>query len=124
MSTERLTDEVKELSQNVKDYVNLRITLLKITITEKLSRVLTFLVLVFFTSLFVLLFSMFICFTLVYLYGEYIGPLWQGALIVAAIILLKAVLLYVFRRKLILDPIVRFLSRVFLEEQINEEDEL
>jgi hypothetical protein len=122
MEPGKISDNFSELTENVKKYINLRIDLVKLILTEKLARMATVFLLInilFIVSMFLLLF---LSFGFIYWYGEMIGPMWEGALIVAGVYLLIGVMILIFRVQIIMNPLIRQISKVLMEEKDENEE--
>jgi hypothetical protein len=121
MAPGRITDNVSMLTENVKDYVNLRIDLAKLILTEKIARLASFFlisVIFFILAMFLLLF---LSLAFVYWFGADIGPTWLGALIIAAIYVLGGVLIYVKRHQFFINPLVTHLTKILMEDKDENE---
>ena len=119
-SGNNLCDNFSELTENVKKYINLRIDMLKLILTEKIAKiasVILFSVIIFILFMFLLLF---LSFTFIYWYGATVGPTYAGALIVAGIYFLAGLILVIFRTQFITNPIIRQITKVLMDEK-NEE---
>jgi hypothetical protein len=117
MEPGRISDNFSLLTENVKDYVNLRIDLAKLVLTEKLARLVSFFlisVIFFILGMFLLLF---VSLAFVYWFGADIGPAWLGALIVTAIYILGGVLIYTKRHEFFINPLVTQLAKILMEEK-------
>ncbi|MEI6455854.1 MAG: phage holin family protein [bacterium] len=122
MEPGKISDNFSELTENVKKYINLRIDLVKLILTEKLARMAMVFLLInilFIVSMFLLLF---LSFGFIYWYGEMVGPMWEGALIVAGVYLLIGVIILVFRVQIIMNPLIQQISKVLMEEKDENEE--
>ena len=116
MAPGRISDNVSLLTENVKDYVNLRIDLAKLILTEKISRLASFFliaVIFFILAMFLLLF---LSLAFVFWFGNDIGPAWIGALMITAVYLLGGVLIYVKRHQFFINPLVSHLTKILMED--------
>ena len=121
MAPGRISDNVSMLTENVKDYVNLRIDLAKLILTEKLAKLLSFFlisVIFFILAMFLLLF---LSLAFVSWFGAAIGPPWLGSLVVAAIYVLGGVLIFVKRHQFFINPLVSHLSKILMEDKDENE---
>ena len=121
MEPGRISDNISLLTENVKDYVNLRIDLLKLILTEKIAKLASFFliaVIFFILAMFLLLF---LSMAFVFWFGNDIGPAWLGALIVTAIYILGGILIYVKRHQFFINPLVSHLSKILMEEKDENE---
>jgi len=105
------------MTENVKDYVNLRIDYIKLLLTEKIARMASFFllsVIFFILGMFLLLF---ISFAFVFWYGEEIGPTFVGALIIVGFYIVTGLTIYGMRNKLFVNPMVKKLAKIIMEEE-------
>lgn len=120
MGPGKIADNFSLLTENVKDYVNLRIDLTKLILTEKIAKLTSFFliaVIFFILAMFLLLFlSMAFVF-----WFEQIGPAWLGALIVTAFYILGGVLIYVRRHQFFINPLVSHLTKILMEDKDENE---
>jgi hypothetical protein len=122
-----LSDLLLKFFEQLKVYVNLRIEYFKLHVAEYLIR--------FFSSfaLYIILFwilffaTFFASFAFAYWYGEKTGHWSTGFLIVTGFYILAAVLVYVFRRILIIRPFTRLILEQMdfnqTKDQENEKEE-
>ncbi len=121
METGPISDNISSLTENVKDYINLRIDLFKLVITEKISRVVSaFLIAVvfFILAMFMLLF---LSLAFMFWFGEVVGPTWAGALIVTALYVIAGLIIYRKRHQIFLNPLVTQITKVLMEEDSSHE---
>ncbi|MEI7661376.1 MAG: phage holin family protein [Bacteroidota bacterium] len=121
MDTGRISDNFSQLTENVKDYVNLQVDLLKLVLTEKIARLATFFliaVIFFILAMFLLLF---LSLAFVFWFGQDLGPTWAGALIVTAFYIVFGVMIYGFRHTLFINPLVTRLTKILMEEKDENE---
>jgi len=117
MAPGKISENVTLLTENVKDYINLRIDLAKLILTEKLAKLASFFliaVIFFILAMFLLLF---ISFAFVFWFGEDVGPTWAGALIITAFYILCGVVIYLKRNALFINPLVTHLTKILMEEK-------
>jgi len=115
-----MTDnDYKKLFQEGKEYFKLNWDYGKLTLTEKLSIFLS-------TSAVVLLVFLLCGIALIYLLSALISSLtdvlgcaWGAYLIAAATVLLILIVILAFKKKLIINPIARFMSRLILTPDDN-----
>jgi hypothetical protein len=120
METPKFSESVSTLSDHAKEYINLRVDLVKLILVEKVSR-LTSLLLLFIIFFILLMFAaVFLSLAFVLWYGEHAGPMWAGALIVVGILFAKGILLYFLRKRLLLNPVIRQLSGIIMEDAGHE----
>ncbi len=117
MESQTLKDNFSEISENVKAYVRLKANLLKLTLTEKLSLIISALLISVILFLVFLFISMFISFAFIFWFRDHAGPLYVGALIVAGFYLLVGVIVFLMRNKIFINPLVSKISNILLEEE-------
>lgn len=106
----------RKLFEEVKKYINLQIDYAKLTATEKISVILGMSVL--FAVILVLSVGagIYLSFALVYLLEPLVGIVGSYAIVGAVFLLLIAIVI-LFKKKLILVPITRFISKVLLDNE-------
>ena len=120
MEPGKISDNFSMLTENVKDYINLRIDLAKLILTEKIAKLASFFliaVIFFILAMFLLLF---LSMAFVFWFGE-IGPAWLGALIVTAVYILGGIFIYVRRHQVFINPLVSHLTKILMEEKDENE---
>ncbi|MCK9424200.1 MAG: phage holin family protein [Bacteroidales bacterium] len=121
MESGRLSDNFSSLTENVKDYIDLRIDYLKLVLTEKIARLASFFlisVIFFILAMFLLLF---LSLAFVFWFGEEIGPTWVGAMIVTTVYIVGGVIVYFQRHNLFINPLVSHLTKILMEEHDENE---
>jgi Putative Actinobacterial Holin-X, holin superfamily III len=109
-------DNFEQLYSDLKQYVKLQTELVKVEFVEKLTILLSAFIIVSlvialaFGGLFYLFFS------LAYTLESVVGSLELAFAIIAGLYLLLILILVVFRKSLVVNPIVRFLSNLFLNK--------
>jgi len=117
MESTKISDNFTQLTENIKDYVNLRIDLAKLIITEKLAKLVSFFliaVIFFILAMFLLLF---ISLAFVYWFDAAIGSSWVGALIVTAVYVMGGILIYIKRHEFFINPLVTQITKILMEEK-------
>ena len=116
MEKNALSDNLAEITAIVKSYVNTRIDLLKLTLLQKITRAGTYLLT--FVSVLVSLFSIliFLMFAFSFWYGEKTGSLSEGFLISAGIFLFLLIVLYLLRRVIFSNNLVKIFSHILFSD--------
>ena len=100
----------------------MKLELYKLMVAEGVAQLLSSIMI----SLVVLLLSIFFLFFLalafVYWYGEVVGHMYVGALIVTAFYLVISVIVFIFRDKLFIDPLITKLTSLMDEEEDYEKN--
>jgi len=122
MEARNISDNFSSLSGNVKEYIRLKLDLYKLMLVEGVTQLVSSVMI----SLVVLLLANFFLFFLglafVYWFGEEVGHMYVGALIMVGFYLLASLLVYIFRDRLFINPIITKLS-TFLHEEKHDEEE-
>ncbi len=122
MSEKKLSENLAELKNLAKSYVDSYIVLWKLQFLEKLSRIGTFLVS---SVIMIMIFSFalfFATFAFSYWYGKNVGNFAEGFLISTAFYLLLALFVYIFRKKLIGNPVIKTISSILFKEDEKHEE--
>ena len=112
---EKLSDEIRDIFREGKNWVNLEIEYAKLTLAEKFTVLMSTLVigavcLLMFTIILVLL-----GFSLAELFMEVMNPA-LAFLSAAGVVLLLAVILFLCRKPLLLNPMAKFITRLFIDK--------
>ena len=122
MESKKISDNFSEITENIKEYVHLKIDILKLTLTEKFARLASFIVIMLIFFIIFLFFSLFVSLAFIFWFRDHAGPAYIGALIVAAFYLILGGLIYLLRNTLFINPLVAQLSQILLEEDTNENE--
>ena len=120
MEAQKISENFSELADNVRKYIQLRIDLLKLNILEKLSKLVSYLVITVIFFLLFLFFILFISMGFIFWFRDRQGPEWIGSLIVAGFYVMIGVLIYFFRFRLFINPVVTRLSKIIFEDEDEE----
>jgi len=124
METDSLSSQIKQLIDEIKVYVNLRISYLRVNVAEFLIRFFSGLVLWMVIFLFLFFVLVFGSFAFAYWFGELTGKMSLGFLIIAGFYILLAVLIFAFRRPLIVRPFTKMIiNQMELDINNDEKDE-
>ena len=105
-------ENMQQLFIEFKKYLELQKEYTKLEVTEKLSKLLSTLLLVVILGV-VVLFHL--SFTLVYILAPLVGGLMMSFALITCFHILLIVLLVLFRKKLIIDPTVKLIAELFLD---------
>ncbi|MCB0804987.1 MAG: hypothetical protein KDC05_04260 [Bacteroidales bacterium] len=113
-----LTENLEELNDVVKSYINARIRLFQLIMLDKFAKAGTFII----TSILVMISGAFILLLLTlafsYWYGNTYGSLAEGFLISAGFFVIVTLIVYAMRKSFITNLIIRVISELF-----NHQDE-
>jgi hypothetical protein len=120
MESNRISDNFSSLTENVRDYINLRVDYVKLLLTEKIAKLASFFLLSVIFFILAMFLVLFISFAFVFWFGEEVGPTYFGALIVVAVYIIIGLLIYWMRHKMFINPMVKHLAKILMEEEDNE----
>ena len=110
-------NKYEELWAELKKYLTLQIDYAKLTTVEKLVVLLSAIAMVAVMLILGACVLFYLSFAVVFMLSDAIGSTWGAYLIVSGIFLVLMVGVYALRQKLILDPVSRFLTRLFLHHK-------
>jgi len=122
MDPTTISGQFSTLTGNVKEYVRLKFELFRLIAAEKVVLLTTHILItliLFFLGLFLIFF---LSLSFIFWYGEYIGSMYEAALMVSGFFLLMSVLVYLFRYQLFINPLVSRLSNMIVEDEADEEE--
>ena len=123
MESDSFAGQFKQLFEQVKVYFNLRISYLRLYIAEYLIRFFSSLVLwmvIFLFLFFVLVFS---SFAFAYWFGEITGRWSMGFLIVAGFYIFLALIMFIFRRQIIVKPFTKLIISQMELDNLNDTED-
>ena len=110
-------NKYEELWAEMKKYLTLQIDYAKLTTVEKLVVLLSAIAMVAVMLILGACVLFYLSFAVVFMLSDAIGSTWGAYLIVSGIFLVLMLVVYALRQKLILDPVSRFLTRLFLHHK-------
>lgn len=110
-------NKYEELWAELKKYLTLQIDYAKLTTVEKLVALLSAIAMVAVMLILGACVLFYLSFAVVFMLSDAIGSTWGAYLIVSGIFLVLMLVVYALRQKLILDPVSRFLTRLFLHHK-------
>jgi len=122
MEQKKIFESIADLIDQVKNYVQLRINLFKLNLTDKLATLTTTLLISIILFIVFLFFTLFLSLAFIFWFREYVGAAYIGALIVAGFYILLGIVVYLLRDKLFLNRVVAQISKIFLEEEDENEE--
>lgn len=118
-ANDKSIDNLTELFKEVKKYLKLQGEYVKLDLVEKLTILLSTLTLIFVLIILGTMAAFYLSFMLVYVLASATGSLLAGYAIIGGILILLAFIIYRLRQKLIFQPMVNFLARLFLDDSSN-----
>jgi hypothetical protein len=121
MEKNKLSENLAEITAALKSYVNTRFDLMKLTLLQKITRAGTYML--SFVSILVSLFSIliFLMFAFSFWYGEKTGSLSTGFLISAGIFLVLMIVIFLLRKSIFSNPLIRIFSHILFTDEDNKE---
>lgn len=118
-ANDKSIDNLTELFKEVKKYLKSQGEYVKLDLVEKLTILLSTLTLIFVLIILGTMAAFYLSFMLVYVLASATGSLVAGYAIIGGILILLAFIIYRLRQKLIFQPMVNFLARLFLDDSSN-----
>lgn len=112
---EKITDEIKEVFLQGKNWLKLEIEYAKLTVAEKFTILLSMLIIGAICLLMGMVVLILLAFALVELFKMMMAPS-LAYLTVAGIICVLILLVYFLRKLILLNPIARFITRLFISK--------
>lgn len=119
-SQDKSIDNLESLVKEMKKYIELQGEYLKFDLVEKLTILLGTLILILLITVLSMMAVFYFSFMLVYALEPITGSLIGSYAMIGGIILILAFLIYIYRKKLIFQPMVNFLSHLFLDNPNKE----
>ncbi len=110
-------ENFKQLFIELKRFLELQKDYLKLDAVEKLSKLFYMIVLAFLLSSLTMIALFYLMFTCAYLLDQWLDNLAASFGIVTAIVAIIALLVYAFRKPLIIEPMVRTLANILLNNE-------
>ncbi len=117
LGSEQTIDSLQALFNEVKKYVELQKDYIKLDIVQKLTILLSAFILIIVLMILGMIALFYLSFTLAYILEPHVGGLMASYAIISGSILLIIVCIYLFRQRLITQPLTRFLANLFLNDQ-------
>lgn len=115
-ANDKSIDNLQDLFQEFRKYLELQGQYLRFEVIEKLTILLSTLVLIFILIIVGVMALFYFSFMLVYMLAMTTGSFAAGYAIIGTALILIALLIYHFRAALIFQPMVNFLARLFLDD--------
>lgn len=116
-ATDKTIDSLQALFTEVKHYVDLQKDYVKLDITHKLTILLSTLILILVLVILGMIALLYLSFTLAYVLEPYVGGLTNSYAIITGGILILGFIIYIFRKKLIIQPLTNFLANLLLNDK-------
>ena len=113
---DKSVENIQQLFIEFKKYLELQKEYTKLEVTEKLSILLSTLILVLLVVVLGVVVLFHLSFTLVYVLAPLVGGLIASYALIACFHVLLIILLVLFRKRLIINPTVKFIAGLFLDK--------
>jgi hypothetical protein len=113
---EKGIENISQLFAESKEYLELQAKYAKLELTEKLTILLSTLILVLILIILGMVTLFYFSLTLAYVLEPYIGGLKNSYALITLFLLVIMAVVYRYKQKLIVAPMVKFLANIFLEE--------
>lgn len=115
-ANDKSIDTLEALFKETKNYIRLQGEYIKLDLVQKLTILLSSLMLILVLAILGAMALYYFSFMLVYALESLVGSLTLSYAIVGCTLLIVAAIIYRFRQKLIFRPTINFLARLFLDE--------
>ncbi len=113
-ANEKSIESLEQLYFELKKYINLQKEYIQLEMVEKLTLLLSGLILTLVLITLGMIALFYLSFTLAYILASLVGGLTISYAIITLFILLLLACVYLFRKQLIVKPLVRFLTKLFM----------
>ena len=113
--------KAESLVSELKEYVNTRVAQVKLSIVEKLSKVVTYIIMAFVIALVFLLFIVLLSVAGAIAIGQWMDNMWLGFIIMAVIVLLLGFIMWASKDSLLRKPIMNKLIKALFENENEDE---
>lgn len=121
-ANDKSIDNLEALFKETKKYIELQGQYIKLDLVEKLTILISTLILICVLIVLGMTALFYFSFMLVYTIDSFVNNIIASYAIIGGCILLLGIAIYIFRQKIIFQPMVNFLARLFLEDKDKEEN--
>ena len=116
-SNSKNIESIGKLLLEFKKYLELQKEFVKLDATEKMTVILSAILIVTVLLLLGSIFLLFLTFALAYYLGDVLGSLSLGFGLISAFILLLTVIFYLNRNRMVIQPMARFMTKLILTKE-------
>jgi hypothetical protein len=116
MNPQEPAENFQQLYEEVKNYVSLQTEYVKVEFVEKLTILLSAILIVSLITVLAIITLFYLFFSLAYVLEPIVGGLSVSFAIIAGLYVILMGLLIFLRKKIIINPLVKFLSNLFLSK--------
>lgn len=121
-ANDKSIDNLEALFKEIKKYIELQGQYIKLDLVEKLTILISTLILICVLIVLGMTALFYFSFMLVYTIDSFVNNIIASYAIISGCILLLGIAIYIFRQKIIFQPMVNFLARLLLEDKDKEEN--
>lgn len=115
-------ETIQQLFVEVKKYISLQKRYTQLEIAEKLTILLSTLILVLIVIILSMVALFYLSFTVAYWLAPVLGSVVASFALITVFIIFLAILIITFRQKLIINPMAKFIASLFIQESNKEEN--
>jgi uncharacterized membrane protein len=119
METEKFQKELRETAENIKSIVDLKLELFTLIAVEKISKAFTNFLALLISAIFAIIFLTLLSLVFVSWYKTNIGSEAEGYFIAAGFFVILAVIVYLLKNVLFLNPMIRGFAEAAFEKEEN-----
>ena len=120
---EKSNESIQQLISEAKTYLDLQKDYIRLEMTEKLTILLSTLILVLIMVVLGMVALFYFSFTLAYVLAPFVGGLMVSFGLITLFLVLVILFIYYKRERLIVSPMVNFLAKIFLKESEKEKED-
>ena len=120
---EKSNESIQQLISEAKTYLDLQKDYIRLEMTEKLTILLSTLILVLIMVVLGMVALFYFSFTLAYVLAPFVGGLMVRFGLITLFLILVILFIYYKRERLIVSPMVNFLAKIFLKESEKEKED-
>lgn len=121
---DKSNESIQQLISEAKTYIDLQKDYIRLEMTEKLTILLSTLILVLIMVVLGMVALFYFSFTLAYVLAPFVGGLMVSFGLITLFLILVILFIYYKRERLIVSPMVNFLAKIFLNDKKEEDDHI
>ncbi|MBO7553779.1 MAG: phage holin family protein [Bacteroidaceae bacterium] len=121
---DKSNESIQQLISEAKTYLDLQKDYIRLEMTEKLTILLSTLILVLIMVVLGMVALFYFSFTLAYVLAPFVGGLMVSFGLITLFLVLVILFIYYKRERLIVSPMVNFLAKIFLKDKTEENDQI
>lgn len=121
-ANDKSIENLEQLFKECKKYILLQKEYVRLELIEKLTILASAIILVTIGIILGMMALFYLSFSLAYIMAPHVGGLTVSFAIITVFILLLLAIIYLFRKQLIIKPLVRFMASVFTNQEESEKE--